>query len=71
MSEFFECSTGVRQGEICLLTCLPFLQMSLKKGYQQGLTLLANICCETNENSFKLLSTMFLLLYADDRIILA
>ena len=74
MSEFFECSTGVRQGENLSPYLFATFTNDLKERLStklQGLTLLANICCETNENSFKFLSTMFLLLYADDTIILA
>ena len=74
LSEFFECSTGVRQGENLSPYLFAIFTNDLKERLStklQGLTLLANICCETDENSFKLLSTMFLLLYADDTIILA
>ena len=74
MSEFFECSTGVRQGENLSPYLFAIFTNDLKERLStklQGLTLLAKICCETNENSFKLLSTMFLLLYADDTIIFA
>ena len=70
LSSFFSCNIGVRQGENLSPTlfaiCLNDFQESLSRNYQ-GLHTLAGVF----QNELELLMKLYILLYADDTIIMA
>ena len=74
LTEFFSCSLGLRQEENLSPILFALLVNALKEylqGHFDGLTLLKEISAEISNNSSSDLYNIFLLMYADDTVILA